>query len=231
MNDLISKVDLTYLPVCKEGETFLDAVDLSELNKAYDFACMYKARAFCTYDFLLPYIEHETKHVAICSVIDFPDGTSEPEKKVFQAGQAYEASKKFISSEIDVVLNPSSVEAACNDLYALMTAGVNEKIGVKLIIELGVRSSGDIKEILKCFNPEYSKPAFVCKYIKTNTGRKNNPKFEDKLEQVKWLRNNTELPLKISGGISSWEEIEKYEKAIRGKKIYGVGYQKLKEWK
>lgn len=230
MNKLISKVDVTYLPKFTK-ETILDDINLDDLNQGYKFARDNNARAFCTFHFLVPFIEAENYTTTIASVIDFPDGDRSSEEKVFMAGQAYEIGKKASCSEIDVVLC-SSHSAAIEDMLSMEIANVPDLMVLKYIIELGIRPEKDIINLLKFFDVEVQKDSVMhCDYIKTNTGRHNNPTFKEKLEQVEWLRNYTNLPLKIAGGIKSWKEIEDYEDKIVGDKIYGVSFDKIKDWK
>ncbi len=226
---LISKIDVTYLPITTP-ETMLDDIDLNTLNQAYQYCIEYKARSFCTYPSLIPFIESKNYITPLCAVVDFPDGTETPEYKIRQAAQAYEICKKSSSSELDIVLNPC-LSMAIEDLLCLEIAKFYKDIKIKYILELGVRPNDEIEEILRFFDPLTVGTSLIhTNYIKTNTGRKNKPSFNEKIKQVEWLRSKTDLPMKIAGGISSWNEIEAYEREISGEKIYGVSFDKIKDW-
>lgn len=228
MNPLIKKVDVTYLPQIKDE---MDDVDLIELQRAHDFAENHKARSLCTYPFLIPFLNREIYTIPICSVIDFPNGEDTIYNKVFQAGQIYELCKKSIKCELDIVLNPI-MEKACNEIEIFAELSQKYNIITKFIIELSVRKDRDIRKICETLVfGKLSSHSYDKIIVKTNTGRKNNPTFQEKLSQVKWL--NDELirfyPIKIAGGINSWEEIKTYNKEIPNS-IYGVSFSKLKEW-
>lgn len=217
------KIEVAYLPDIKTD--LMDDVDLNVLNAAYAFANTHKCRAFCTYLPLIPLIESKNYVTRLVPVIDFPSGeTLNAEQKIFECGRAYEVCKKASSSEVDIVL-PSNSADAVHELIKISDAKVNSRIGVKYIIELCNRNKDYVKDVLTWLCAEN------CTYVKTNTGKLAKILFEEKLEAVRWMRDLTTLPFKISGGVDSNEHIEKYLEAAGPDTIFGVGYQKLKEWK
>lgn len=231
--DLIRRIEVTYLPHIKNA---MDDVDLNELNEGYRFAIKCHAKSFATYSFLIPFLDEfiYDGEVPICGVVDFPYGTSSSEQKLIEAAFVVERAKKLSSaSSVDIVLNPKSYNAALNDILCFSSGKLDSIINIKPIIELGVRPEKDIKELIKILDTEHSQlslPILKIRYLKTNTGRMNSPTFEEKMQQVKWLRRHTTLPLKISGGINTLKEIQQYEQEIEGSNIYGVGYNKVKTW-
>jgi deoxyribose-phosphate aldolase len=206
----------------------LDDSNLRELNEAYQFCIENKARSFCTYPFLIPFIENNLCCVRLVSVIDFPEGNKITELKIFEAGQAYEMSKKAIASEVDVVLFTHSAYVAKEDILGFSLAKLNDIIGIKYIIGLGSRLDEEVLDILSMFDPENGAGAEAgCKYIKTNTGRElSSIPFEKKIKKVEWLRKNTHLPIKVSGGIEL-NHISKYDEVAGMNTIYGISYNRL----
>lgn len=222
---MFNKIDVTYLPNYITDD-IMSEVNLEELNEAYDYAKEHKARAFCTYRFLIPYLHDSECPIRLCSVIDFPHGTAPLECKLFEAGKAAEIGKRASSFELDICLHPET-NLAISDVLQFDTA-VAPYIPIKYIIELGVRGQESIKQILSLFDSDaVNKIPCVCRYIKTNTGRKDNLSVYQKKENLKWLRNNTDLPIKVASGVVL-EDIEAYEKICGPKTIYGISYSRLK---
>jgi len=226
MKNLMSKVDVAYLPDhSSDPFDFLDAVDLNELNYGYQFCITHGARSYCTYPSLINCIESPNYITRLCAVIDFPTGKSTAEEKIFQAGRAFEMCRKSSSSEIDVVLH-SSVIGAKEDVDLFRYAQVHKSIGVKFIIELGNRTWTDTKEVVKHLN---SRPNAI-KFIKTNTGKSEAITFNKKLQLVGEIRELTNIPIKVSGGVSNWQEMQDYINIAGEDTIFGVSYSKIKEW-
>lgn len=214
--------EVAYLPDIKTS--LLDDCDLSELNRAYDFCCEKKTRAFCTYLDLIPCIQHDHYPVRLVPVIDFPRGYSNREEKIFEAGRAYELCKKASASEIDVVLGNHAVL----DIEAFNSSMLWNRIGIKYILEIGCihRDIDDIRYIVQTLNEHKDK----FKYIKTNTG-KNAFDEKKRIELLKFVRTLTDAPIKISGGITSFEMMKTYKKLLGKDTIFGVSYSKIKDWK
>lgn len=223
MKHLLNKIEIAYLPDLKDEQEILDIADLRILNEAYQWSMDHKVRSFCTYLGLIPYIQAKNYITRLVPVIDFPNGDSNTENKIFMAGISYDACKKSSASEIDVVLN-SDLELAIKDLAQFTKSKTNKFIPIKYIIELGIRSKDDIKSLLIYLS------GYNCKFIKTNTGKKNSMCFAEKLELVRWLRDETDLPIKVSGGVNSFKEMEEYIKVAGDNTIFGVSYEKIKNW-
>lgn len=218
-------IDVAYLPDIKNS--LIEDADLFELNKAYQFCIEKKARSFCTYLDLIGSIErvHKDYPIRLSPVIDFPHGYSCVESKLFDAGKAHEICRKAVASEIDVVLNPTEA-GAMKDIQGFYDAGVNKRIPIKFIIELGNRDDNYFESVMHAINnlPE------SCTYVKTNTGKAVPIPYIEKKQLVKRLTANTDHKIKISGGIEDWDMMKEYLD-ITGGCIFGVSYSKIREWK
>jgi deoxyribose-phosphate aldolase len=226
VNNLIKKIEVAYLPTLQH-DSLLDDVNLQELNEAYKFSVKYKFRSFCTYLYLIPFVK-SSGNIRFCPVISFPEGTDNSQTKLFDAGRAYELCKTSLSSEIDVVLHPE-LGQAIEDLHSFDIAKINDKMGIKYILELGHRKQSDIVGLLNLFHHK-SLNKYSCRYVKTNTGKKGEISFKDKLNLVEWLRGHTDIPIKVSGNVNSFSEMDEYIKVAGNNTIFGVSYNKITGW-
>lgn len=228
---MFNKVDVTYLPILDLDDPIkvVDQVNLRELEDAYYFTMETYGRSFCTYMFLIPMIPSPYGFpIKFSTVIDFPNGGATSAHKVFDSGRAFELCKKASGGELDVVLNPELQDAKLN-ILAFTNANIKSRIPIKYIIELGHLGDGEdewerVGGILSTLNKSN------CSYVKTNTGRGVVMSFEEKLGMCKKLRELTDLPIKVSGGIKTPEQCEKFIKALGGDTIFGVSYKTLLEW-
>ncbi len=210
-------IDLAYLPIREDS---LD-INIEELNYAYDFACRHKFRGFCTYPQYISFLSTNRYTAKLIPVVDFPNGEMSPEEKMFDVGRSYEICKRGYSSEVDVVLNPNT-KVAIEDFWSLALGKINDKMNVKPIIGLGFRKQEEILGLLE----EFHEFPDQLSYIKTNTGKEGTISFNDKLALVKWLRSKTELPLKVSGGVETKEQIDAYRKVAGTDLLFGMGFSK-----
>jgi deoxyribose-phosphate aldolase len=216
-------IDVAYLPDIKTS--LLDDCNLTELDAAFKFCVRNKVRSFCTYLDLIPLIDVVESSIRLSPVIDFPFGYSCTEAKLFDAGRAHEiCRRKAIASEIDVVLSPNE-SAAIQDIKGFSDSGVNSRIPVKFIIELGNRDDRYFESMMHAINnlPD------SCTYVKTNTGKAAPIPYTEKKQLVKRLLANTDHKIKISGGIEGWDMMKEYLD-ITGGCIFGVSYSKIKDW-
>jgi len=226
MNNLISKVDVAYLPTrSHDPYQFLDDVDLNVLNEGYEWCNNVGARSYCTYLDLVSLIESSSYRTKLCTVIDFPDGDAQSEEKIFEAGRAFEICKKASCAELDVVLNMSTM-GAIDDFRKFIYSHVDRLIGVKYIVELGHRNEENLDKLLRIFNLYEDN----IKFIKTNTGKLEKIDHGVRVKLVQDLRSKTKIPIKVSGGISSWQEMIDYINVAGEDTIFGVSYEKIKDW-
>lgn len=221
MNNIVNRIDLAYLPDITQ-ETMLDVIDLNELNSAYKFAYEHKFRSFCTYAELFPFIECSHYTVPFCSVISFPEGTLNSFRKLFELGRIYEIGKKASGSEADIVLDPN-LGFAINNILDITP--FKELINIKFILEIETRSKEDVEKLTKVMN--LHRPSF----IKTSTGKRGSMSFEEKLELTKYLKSLTDLPIKYSGGIKTFDQISRIDDGLKDDRtIFGVSYSTVKSW-
>lgn len=216
--------EIAYLPNLENIE---DDLNIQMLNDAYAFCIKHRVRSFVTYTSFIPFIQSKNYQVRLCAVIDFPNGTKRSEEKLFEAGRAYELCKKSSASEIDVVLNPIA-DSALDNICSFAFAKINNRIGVKYIFEISKNRMSDVIWILNHLNNDGGlNDSF--KMIKTNTGKKENIPFEDKLEMCKQIRKVSKKQIKVSGGVKE-SEISTYKKELGENTVFGVSYEKALLW-
>lgn len=213
-------IECAYLPDIINIE---DDINIRELNEAYKFASEGGYRSFCTHLNYIPFIESKNYTTRLVPVIDFPFGRNYSECKLFEAGVAYRSCQKASASELDIVLNPNLQHAEL-DIIKFTQAKINEKIGLKYIIEIEHRSRPDIARLLKHLTLEN------CRYVKTSTGKLPAIPFEEKLVNVEWLAKHTALDIKVSGNIKTIEMLEAYKNVLKNRGIYGISYSTLRDW-
>lgn len=141
----------------------------------------------------------EKSTVKVCSVIDFPLGSSDLESKEFELKKAVENG----AEEVDYVLNVGRVkmhdwEYITKEMDVLTKAAHNNGAGIKVIIETCYLTKEEIKEV--SLIAKEVKPDFV----KTSTGFGTGGAT---VEDVKLMSDTVEglVKVKASGGIRTWQ--------------------------
>lgn len=194
INEIISRVDHTLLKQ--------DAV-WDDIKLICDEAIEFSAASVCIPPaYVKKAVEYAAGRIPVCTVIGFPNGYSTPEAKCFEAADAINNGAK----EIDVVINIGSVKNgdynAVLEELKLMRKTCKD-VTLKVIIETCLLT--DDEKVRMCRIVSES----GADYIKTSTGfSTGGATFED----IELLAKNISTPLKIkaSGGISSFEDAERF---------------------
>lgn len=186
--ELANKIDHTLLAY--------DAND-EQLKQLCDEANEYGFYSVCVNPTMILKAVQYTKEseVKVITVIGFPFGYSETSAKV-------EETKKAIQNgaeEVDLVINTSAFKCGnkayfINDIESVTTISHLHNVPIKIIIESGMLSSSEIKEICDvCINAQVD-------YVKTSTGYMNHGA---ELDDVKLMREclPENIKIKASGGI------------------------------
>jgi len=136
--------------------------------------------------------------VKVCTVVGFPLGANATEVKIFEAQKGLEDG----ASEVDMVANIGALRGGNFDLAGKDIMGVAEAAKewgavVKVILETGLLSDGEIAEACK-----------VCEwagadFVKTSTGF--GPRGAS-VEDVRLIKRSCRLKVKASGGIRNLEQ-------------------------
>ena len=191
---ILSKVDHTLL---SQAATWRDIVELC------DDAYRYETASVC----IPPAFVHKAKdylegHIAVCTVIGFPNGYQTTATKCFEASDAIEDG----ADEIDMVINIGMVKAGKYDEVLDEIRRIKKICGdrvLKVIIETCLLT--DEEKIKMCQIVTES----GADYIKTSTGfSKGGATFEDIELFAKHV--GKDVKIKAAGGIGSFEDAERF---------------------
>lgn len=192
--EILGKVDHTLLAQTATWE---------EIKQICDGAITYKTASVC-----IPpsYVKRAKEYVGnemkICTVIGFPNGYNTSEVKEFEAKDAL----KNGADEIDMVINLGDIKDASYEKIKkeilLLKKACGENI-LKVIIETCLLTQEEKKKMCEIITEAGAD------YIKTSTGfSTNGATFEDIALFTKCVGENVKI--KASGGISSFEDAEKF---------------------
>jgi deoxyribose-phosphate aldolase len=176
-----------------------------------DDAIKYNTASVCISPYFVKAVkDYYNDSIKICTVIGFPNGYSTTEVKLFETKNAIQNG----ASEIDMVINISAVkdenfDYVLDEITQLATLCHSfDGVILKVIIETCLLTQDEIAKM--CEIVLLSSADF----IKTSTGfSTNGATFEDvdfmKKTLLK-LPNGESLKIKAAGGISSFEDAEKF---------------------
>lgn len=178
-------------------------VKVEEIDKLCQDALKYHFETVCVSPYYVKYASELLKdsNVGVTTVIGFPNGYSTTSTKEFEAIEAINNG----ANEIDMVINVSALKNKDYDYVKQEIETIRDAIDgkvLKVIIETNLLTP---KEIIKM--TEICNETFV-NFIKTCTGFNGPVKLSD-IEIINENKNEL-LEIKVSGGIKTLEEAEKY---------------------
>ena len=196
--DILKKVDHTLLA---QGATW------EEIKVICDDAIKYRTASVCIPASYVKQVAEYFDNVsgitpAVCTVIGFPNGYSTTATKVFETEDAI----KNGADEIDMVINIGWAKAGLWDRLEDEIRDIKKACGdkiLKVIIETCLLADAEKIEMCKVVTRAGAD------YIKTSTGfAGGGATFED----VKLFKENVgpDIKIKAAGGISSFEDAEKF---------------------
>ena len=196
--DILKKVDHTLLA---QGATW------DEIKAICDDAIKYETASVCIPASFVKQVAEYYDSVsgnapAVCTVIGFPNGYSTTATKVFETEDAI----KNGADEIDMVINIGWAKAGLWDRLEDEIRDIKKACGdkiLKVIIETCLLTDAEKIEMCKVVTRAGAD------YIKTSTGfAGGGATFED----VKLFKENVgpDIKIKAAGGISSFEDAEKF---------------------
>jgi len=196
--DILKKVDHTLLA---QGATW------EEIKVICDDAIKYRTASVCIPASYVKQVAEYFDNVsgitpAVCTVIGFPNGYSTTATKVFETEDAI----KNGADEIDMVINIGWAKAGLWDRLEDEIRDIKKACGdkiLKVIIETCLLADAEKIEMCKVVTRAGAD------YIKTSTGfAGGGATFED----VKLFKENVgaDVKIKAAGGISSFEDAEKF---------------------
>jgi deoxyribose-phosphate aldolase len=150
--------------------------------------------------------------IKVITVIDWPNGASPTEVRVFQAERA----KKDGAQEIDPVLDIGNLKAGNYELVFADLKALAKILPTKLIIETGYLSDEEIKKACQLVKEA------GCFCVKTSTGQEPRVDLETKARHLKLMRETVgpDFPIKAAGGIRTMDAAQKMVEA--GANIIGT---------
>ena len=196
--DILKKVDHTLLA---QGATW------EEIKVICDDAIKYRTASVCIPASYVKQVAEYFDNVsgitpAVCTVIGFPNGYSTTATKVFETEDAINNG----ADEIDMVINIGWAKAGLWDRLEDEIRDIKKACGdkiLKVIIETCLLADAEKIEMCKVVTRAGAD------YIKTSTGfAGGGATFED----VKLFKENVgpDIKIKAAGGISSFEDAEKF---------------------
>ena len=196
--DILKKVDHTLLA---QGATWV------EIKAICDDAIKYETASVCIPASFVKQVAEYFDSVsgntpAVCTVIGFPNGYSTTATKVFETEDAI----KNGADEIDMVINIGWAKAGLWDRLEDEIRDIKKACGdkiLKVIVETCLLTDAEKIEMCKVVTRAGAD------YIKTSTGfAGGGATFED----VKLFKENVgpDIKIKAAGGISSFEDAEKF---------------------
>lgn len=198
-NDYATYIDHTLLKADAKKE---DIENLCEEARKYEFAsvCINPTWVKAASEAL------EGSPVKVCTVIGFPLGASTTAVKVFEAQNAIDNG----ATEIDMVINVGALrsgddETVKSDIAAVVRAADGKAI-VKVIIETALLSKSEKRTAC-----ELAVMAGA-NFVKTSTGFSTGGATEEDILLMRAVVG-PEIGVKASGGVRSFEDVEKMIKA------------------
>lgn len=194
--------------------TFTNMIDhtiLSQLATEQDFEKgakeveTYKFFSLCVPSSQVRFLRGKFPHLNICTVIGFPHGNSSTKAKISETKQAVLDGV----NEVDMVINLSDVKNGYFNNVLKEIKKIKKICGervLKVIIESGALTDKEIKKLT----------AIVIKsgadFIKTSTGMYKNGASLSAVSIMSSVisKKNSNLKIKVSGGVNTKEKIESY---------------------
>lgn len=193
-NEIFSKVDHTLLA---QGATWKEIQEILEDGMKYGVAS-----ACIPPCFVKRAKDYVKDQLPICTVIGFPNGYHTTEVKVYETKKALADG----ADEIDMVINVGFLKDKKYDLLCEEIQKIHEvcqgKI-LKVIIETCLLSEEEKRKMCKIVTKAGAE------YIKTSTGFSTAGATFDDVELMRKYSGN-HLKIKAAGGISSFEDAEKF---------------------
>ncbi len=193
-SDILSKVDHTLLTQTATWE---------QIKTICDDAIKYRAASVCIPpSFVKRAKEYVQDSVAVCTVIGFPNGYNTTETKLFETKNALENG----ADEIDMVINIGALKENDYDYVSNEIRALKKACGTKVLKVIIETCLLDEEEKIKMCRLVSEAGA---DYIKTSTGFSTaGATFEDVVLFTKHI--DPEVKIKAAGGISSFDDAEKY---------------------
>ena len=193
-SDILSKVDHTLLTQTASWE---------QIKTICDDAIKYRAASVCIPpSFVKRAKEYVQDSVAVCTVIGFPNGYNTTETKLFETKNALENG----ADEIDMVINIGALKENDYDYVSNEIRALKKACGTKVLKVIIETCLLDEEEKIKMCRLVSEAGA---DYIKTSTGFSTaGATFEDVVLFTKHI--DPEVKIKAAGGISSFDDAEKY---------------------
>lgn len=193
-SDILSKVDHTLLTQTATWE---------QIKTICDDAIKYRAASVCIPpSFVKRAKEYVQDSVAVCTVIGFPNGYNTTETKLFETKNALENG----ADEIDMVINIGALKENDYDYVSNEIRALKKACGTKVLKVIIETCLLDEEEKIKMCRLVSEAGA---DYIKTSTGFSTaGATFEDVVLFTKHI--DPEVKIKVAGGISSFDDAEKY---------------------
>ena len=193
-SDILSKVDHTLLTQTATWE---------QIKTICDDAIKYRAASVCIPpSFVKRAKEYVQDSVAVCTVIGFPNGYNTTETKLFETKNALENG----ADEIDMVINIGALKEKDYDYVSNEIRALKKACGTKVLKVIIETCLLDEEEKIKMCRLVSEAGA---DYIKTSTGFSTaGATFDDVILFTKHI--DPEVKIKAAGGISSFDDAEKY---------------------
>ena len=193
-SDILSKVDHTLLTQTATWE---------QIKTICDDAIKYRAASVCIPpSFVKRAKEYVQDSVAVCTVIGFPNGYNTTETKLFETKNALENG----ADEIDMVINIGALKENDYDYVSNEIRALKKACGTKVLKVIIETCLLDEEEKIKMCRLVSEAGA---DYLKTSTGFSTaGATFEDVVLFTKHI--DPEVKIKAAGGISSFDDAEKY---------------------
>lgn len=139
--------------------------------------------------------------IKVVTVIDWPNGASSTEVRVFQAERA----KKDGADEIDPVMDIGNFKMGNYNLVLEDLKALAKVLPTKVIIETGFLTDEEIKKVSEIVEEA------GCFCVKTSTGMPPKVDIDSKILHVKLMREavDRDFPIKVAGGIKTMEDAQK----------------------
>lgn len=203
--EIAKLIDYTNL---RADATKEDIVKLCEEAKQYGF------RSVCINPRWAKLAKSQLKgtSIKVVVVIDWPNGASPNDVRLFQAGRA----QKDGADEIDPVLDIGNFKMGNYDLVAVELSELAKVLPTKLIIETGYLTNEEIKKAAILVKEA------GCYCVKTSTGEEPKVDIDTKVQHIKLMREAVghDFPIKAAGGIKTMGDAKRVVEA--GANIIGT---------
>jgi len=181
----------------KSDATEKDIIQLCKEARQYGF------RSVCVASRWVKSAKEQLKgtDIKVVTVIDWPNGASPTEVRVFQAKVA----KKDGADEIDPVLSIGDFKMQNYDMVSKDLKKLAKILPTKLIIETGYLTDEEIKKASILVKEA------GCYCVKTSTGIPPKVGVDTKVNHIKLIREavGKDFPIKAAGGIRTMEDAKK----------------------